>query len=1233
MNTVGGFGSNTNTTFGASKPAFGASTSTGGGLFGSGSNNTTNTTAPSSGFGGFGANANTNTSSGFGGTGGNLFGGSKPAFGSTTNTTSGTSLFGGNTSSGFGGNTGATGGFGATMNPGIGSNVGDPPGTALTPFTAHQEKETTGTGNQSNSFQNILFQEPYKKWSAEELRLADYAQGRRHGNASGTGAFGVANFGSTGFGSTNPQPSAFGTGTSASGGLFGSNSNNNTNSTSTGFGSGTTGGFGSTGNGGGLFGTQSKPATGGLFGSGTASASQPAQSGGLFGTNSSGGFGTTSTTGGFGSANTNSGGGLFGSTNTNTTNQNKPGGFSFSNTTGGAGGFGSNNTTNTFGSNNTANTSGTGSGLFGNTGQPASTGLFSSTQSQSQQQGTGPVFGGGSFGAQGQQGGSSLFGNQPKPNAGGGLFGGGGTTAGGLFGGGAASSNAFGAAGTNNQTGGLFGAKPPGTGGGLFGSNTSGQGANTGGGLFGGMGSNAQTQQAGQSGMFPTTAGQNQVKPGLFGTSQPAGSSLFGGQNNQQQGSLFGNNSAQQQSQGSILSGSLLGNPQAVNSGPQSLTANITDVSAFGSPSLFSNLTGTETPNPGPLATPLSNKSKPRRSSILPMYKLNPASAARFVTPQKRGFGFSYSTYGTPGSPSSAASTPGGAAGRSLLGSSSLSRSLSKSVSTSNLRRSFNAEDSILAPGAFSASSGPRYFGNNGSVKKLIINKDMRSDLFSTPTRDKPPSEQPNGSRKLSKRVSFDTSNVEPPEAEEPNDAVISTPRRVIAQDLTPTSSTLNGTKSSAGSSGEIDQGIGKELAIVHEEGSLSQTPEVVQDGLDKAPGDYWMSPTKEAIAAMNRMQRQQVANFTVGRDNVGYVKFKVPVDLTNIDLDEIFGGIVILETRSATVYPIAAKKPPVGKGLNVPALISLEQSWPRGRDKRPSNDAKRFNKHVERLRRIENTTFVEYNTDTGVWKFSVEHFTTYGLDYDEDDDEAEQIEDATLPDISPQLDSQEFHSSTQEDDTFIFGGNKRRALPGAFNLRELGEVEDPPAPRSLLSQSFLGNSFAGSTSNALILSTEVESVAEQDHEYGMSEEEGVVGTPVRQHLAAEQIIDSPEGDNVTRANETPGGILRARMRALKGSATPMKLQVAGGDEWINMLQRSVSPQKRDRAFLRSVNEAGMLPAGSEAGVGKTGHMVPDMRGFATSIDLMNSLFEKAKTPSAPAPARGFVQVCEQYMV
>ncbi|KAF3359884.1 hypothetical protein VdG1_04959 [Verticillium dahliae VDG1] len=1080
-NTSGGFGAtssgfganNTNSAFGA-KPAgaFGTTASSSGtGLFGSGNNASTGTTS----FGGFGSNnttTNTGTSTGFGATGGGMFGG-----GTTNNNTGTGSLFGG------GGNTSGTtgfGGFGATNNPGIGGNASDPPGTNTTPFQAYQEKETTGTGNQSNSFQNILFQDPYKKWSAEELRLTDYAQGRRYGNASGTGAFGVSNFGGTGgFGATNnntQQSTGFGSTPSTGSNLFGGGGANTTSA----FGSGSTGTFGSTNTGGGLFGATNKPAaTGGLFGGGAA---QPAATGGLFG-----GSGTAST--GFGS-------------NTNTATS----------------GFGS----------NTANTGG---------------GLFA----------------------------------QPAQNT-----------------------------------------------------------ATTGGtGLFGGLGGNTQNQQTGQGGLFGGGA-QNQAKPSLFGTSQSAGGGLFGSQNNQQQSSLF--NSGQQQQQGSLLGGSLLGNSQNNNApAQQSLTASISDLSAYGTPALFSNLNGNEVANPGPLATPLSSKTKTRRSSILPMYKLNPASSTRFVTPQKRGFGFSYSTYGSPsGSPSSVTSTPG-SMNRSMLGS-SLSRGLSKSVSSSSLRKSFTAEDSILAPGAFSASSGPRYYGNTGSVRKLVINKDMRSDLFATPTKEKPALDGINGSRKLSKRVSFDTSTMD---ASEDGGHDVVTPRNapVISNDLDARST--NGIKAVAASSpADVDSSKGKELAIVHEEDAYAQTPQVATEASDKVPGMYWMSPKQDVISSMNRMQRQKVANFTVGRDNVGYVSFKVPVDLTSIDLDEIFGGIVVLETRSATVYPNAAKKPPVGKGLNVPATISLDQSWPRGRDKRPTMDQKRLNKHIERLKKIPDTTFVDYNSETGVWKFSVEHFTTYGLDYDEDETDADLVsgEQSQQQQQAPAVATVAEHSSSSddlvspgEDDTFDFR-RKRRALPGAFDQREgqLEDDDDDDVLRSTTNQSqpFFGHSSAGSTSKALILMPEDGMAIDQDDEYDMYENEDGTGPSLEQHLAAEQQTDSSD-DPGSPIIETPGGILRARMRAIKGSATPLRLQVADGDAWMDMLQKSVSPQKRERALLKNDAENGIRFSSEKTErSGTASRVVSDGRGFATSIDLMNSLFEKARAPaSKPSPApMGFVQ-------
>lgn len=1191
-----------------------------------------------------------------------MFGGSnntnqaKPAFGAST--TGGSSLFGGgnNTST-------ASTGFGSS---GFGAAAGgnDPPGTGTTPFQAFTEKETTT--NTTNSFQNIAFQDPYKKWSAEELRLADYAQGRRQGNPSGAGAFGQSSgFGA--FGSNNnttQQTSAFGSAAKPAGGLFGSSS---TPTTGTGFGQTNTGSTfgGGTTTGGGLFGNNNaaaKPA-GGLFGG--ASNTTSTTGGGLFGSsnNTTGGFGSTNTnTGtGFGASATNTGGGLFGNNN----NQQKPAGsgFSFGNTTNTAttgSAFGNTaNTGSAFGSNTATNTGG---GLFGNTNnqqQNTGGGLFGGNNNQ-QQQSTGGFGGGGAFGQQNnnQQSGG-LFGAKPAAT-GGGLFGNSTTqqnTGGGLFGNNQQQQQNTGGAfggGNTQQSGGLFGAKPAATGGGLFGNSTTQQNTNTGGGLFGGMNNQQNQQQNTGGGLFGGMNNQNQQKSSLFGGStQSTGGGLFGGSTQNQGGSLFGgNNNQQQQNQG--LGNSLLGNSQQANNAPQGLTANLNDVSAYGSPSLFAGIGGNEVQNPGPLATSLNSSSKPRRGSILPMYKLNPASASRFNTPQKRGFGFSYSNYGTPGaSPaSSISSTPGNAnLGRSLLGATNSSSGLSKSMSTNNLRRTYNAEDTILNPGAFSSSSGARWYGSTGS-KKLVINRDIRSDLFSTPQKDKAAIDSNPGSRKLAKKVSFDTANVEAEQGSTPVRAALPAPedpQEETPRQTRPANNGANGSRTP-----EVEQTKNSELGVVHEEDNTATPEGNSTTGFDNAPGRYWMSPTMEDLQNMNRVQRQKIDHFTVGRDNVGSIEFKIPVDMSSIDLDEICGGIIQLEPRSATVYPIAAKKPPVGKGLNVPARITLEQSWPRGvRDRRASTDQKRFTKHVDRLKRITDTTFESYDKDTGVWIFSVEHFTTYGLDDSDDDDDLEPMDASTtdLPIVNPyQAAFEGSDDSSVRDDTFDF--RRPRGVPGAFDGQdEMYEVEQP------MQQSFLGVSSADSAPRDVRLALEDDDL-DQGEEYDMSDDEEMARSSVGQHLAAEHDDVSSEGGQVVKMG-TPGGILRARMRAMKDSAGPVKLEVADGDDWAEMLRKTVSPMKRDRQQLREYNDS---PArqprfndaeGEElddrktsiwrksvAQSNKMGGMAASTRfaaadkgrGFATSIDLMNSLFEKpkpamAQSMRASTSSRGFPKV------
>ena len=1104
----------------------------------------------------------------------------------------------------------------------------------------------------------------------QELRLADYNQGRRFGNSNGqAGAFGQTNFG--GFGQSQNTTGGFGqSANSTGGGLFGQPS-----TTSSPF--GTTqpaqSGFGTGNNSGGLFG--SKPATsGGLFGQGNA-ASTSQQSGGIFGTTggTNGGFGSGTGTGsGFGTS-----GGLFGGNNQQQQQQSKP--FSFGGTTATTGGFGTGSTG--FGTNNnTANNTG---GLFGNAGQnnspfgqtqqqPAQQNPFGGFGNQNQNQtNTQSAFGG--FGTQQQQeqkpGG--LFGNQNTNN----------TAAGGLFGNlnqnnqqQAPAGGLFGNNNNSNQSSGssLFAPKPATTGGNLFGTANTGN-ANQGGGLFSGFGNNnnnntSQNTQNQSGGLFGNNNNQQQKPGGLFGNSTGSTGGLFGNLNNNNNqstagGSLFGSNNQQQQQQGGSLFGntnnnqgsSLFGNSQQQQQQPNALApppvfnASLIDPNnAYGSPSIFSGLP----PPPvsvGPIATPINIKQSMKKSAVLPHYKMASNAASRLVTPQKRGFGFSYSTYGTPGSAASNASTPGGLSSSLMFG--SIGRGLGKSLSTSNLRRNFDSDsESILTPGAFSAGSS-RY-GGAGSLKKLTIDRSLRTpDLFGDkgllPALPSPErSDQSKQPGILKKKVSFDASTVggngenqngvqangvngvngaestgsAPPSAEE--QGFLRTPSR--GQGRT-TGAKPNGISQQP----EMEQVRGNELAIVHEDESPEsantsnkQAPfQMPQD--DQQPGPYWMKPSEDQLP---KDQRKQVKKFSVGREGCGWVEFDAPVDLSLTDLKDIYGNIVLIELRSLTVYPDQTKKPALGKGLNVPATIYLANSWPRQKDRRtllPEKSGPRFNKHVDRLRKVGGTEFVRYEKDTGIWVFKVPHFTTYGFDYEDDDaSEGESLQTSMLSELSgtptpvsrrpmrndhtPTAATPTQHSvtSTNEssgisqspEDTFEF--RKRKILPGAFeDQEEIYGNEQDEMEQVHNDESFLDERLAASPSDS-----GEDEPSEIQNADGDIEDRALVVRDEDQHMDIEMAgaFPSPDADE-----PLPKSLLQL------GYGTPGKGTFNVGGDWAEELQRTISPRKQDRQALRETQAQVLKDRALDEEKTPSQKMSGKRTGskLETSIDLMNSLF------------------------
>ena len=1033
----------------------------------------------------------------------------------------------------------------------------------------------------------------------KELRLQDYATGRRYGNSSGSTAFGF-----TGFGGTNAASAAAGTGFGAAntgatgGGLFGGA--NNQQQQTGGFGGTTGGAFGGTNNnaaGGGLFGA--KPATtGGLFG---ASNNTSTTGGGLFGSNptpAAGGFGNTGTAGAFGNT-----GGAFGAAP-----QAKPG-FSFGGaaaTTPTTGGFGAAGTG--FGQQN----SGTTGGLFGQQpqqqqqqptagfgGQAAGTG-FGATgafgQQNTQQQ---PPS---NFGAFGQQNNNQ----QQKPAFGFGAPSATPATGGGLFGNQQQ---------TQQQPGGLFGAKPAfagaatnTTGGGLFGNNNQQlQQQQQSGGLFGnaqptlntgggGLFGNAQTgtTNTGGGGLF----GNNQTKPGSLFTpgsgAQNTGGGLFGNLNTNTQSaggpSQFGNQQQQQpQQQSSLFANTLglgLGSQQQ-----QQFTTSIAD-SPYGNNLLGSLIPGQQN-QLGPIATPLGS-STTKKAAMIPHHKIAPRQPA--LTPRLAN---NYSRSGSPFAASTATIT-------TLSGSRG-------SFSSNNKLSLFDGDDSALSANAFSSSINSRA----ASLKKLVIDKKIKDqDLFTDNIEphgreDSISSGQGSASPVatkgiLKKTVSFDvaaenkrdgevfaTGSATPvkatsgpaPTAEELG-LIRRTPERRRATDLD------ESPQGSVGSSSSTPT-LGNEVALVQ------------QPAEERARGTYWMVPNAQKLRSYTREQQKKVIGLTVGRRGYGSVRFDHPVDITGLpcEFEDIPGTVITFDTRVCTVYPEGLEKPAPGNGLNVPAIISLEDCFPltkNQRDKIVDPEHPRYITHIRRLKGIKDTEFIDYHPQQGVWVFKVRHFTTYGLvGGDEEEEEEMSYESsfaisqddslfcpndntptprpAIVTPTSLMIDDEDsmdadisgMDSTSGLEDTFEFkrlptavGSLARRTAPAATEQHPgsfLGEDDDGPINSSYDDDQYTeeeegdvtttGETFLGEGSVGSVEDEPAEPLSEEDE-------------AVEESTA---ILDDDEDTTGALNEESPQKLaLMSPERSPTKSiaATPSKSLVIGKD-WTEQLNNTISPVKR----------------------------------------------------------------------
>uniref|UniRef100_A0A803YGZ8 Nuclear pore complex protein Nup98-Nup96 n=1 Tax=Meleagris gallopavo TaxID=9103 RepID=A0A803YGZ8_MELGA len=154
----------------------------------------------------------------------------------------------------------------------------------------------------------------------------------------------------------------------------------------------------------------------------------------------------------------------------------------------------------------------------------------------------------------------------------------------------------------------------------------------------------------------------------------------------------------------------------------------------------------------------------------------------------------------------------------------------------------------------------------------------------------------------------------------------------------------------------------------------------------------YYTIPSMEELAKFTNDKNECiVTDFTIGRKGYGSIFFEGEVNLTNLNLDDI----VHIRRKEVIVYPDDEKKPPIGEGLNRRAEVTLDGVWPtdktsRGLIKSPERLAEmNYEGRLESVSRKQGARFKEYRPETGSWVFKVAHFSKYGLqDSDEEEEE-----------------------------------------------------------------------------------------------------------------------------------------------------------------------------------------------------------------------------------------------------
>ncbi|XP_004391777.1 PREDICTED: nuclear pore complex protein Nup98-Nup96 isoform X3 [Odobenus rosmarus divergens] len=322
----------------------------------------------------------------------------------------------------------------------------------------------------------------------------------------------------------------------------------------------------------------------------------------------------------------------------------------------------------------------------------------------------------------------------------------------------------------------------------------------------------------------------------------------------------------------------------------------------------------------------------------------------------------------------------------------------------SHLFDGLDDDEPSLANGAFMPKK---------SIKKLVLKNLNNSNLFSPVNRDSEDLASPSDYPENGDRFSFLSKPVDENHQQDGDDDSL-----VSHFYTNPIAKPIPQTPESAGnkhnSSSSVDDTIvalnmraalrnglegSSEETSFHEESLQDDREEIENNTYHMHPAGivltkvgYYTIPSMDDLAKItNEKGECIVSDFTIGRKGYGSIYFEGDVNLTNLNLDDI----VHIRRKEVIVYLDDNQKPPVGEGLNRKAEVTLDGVWPTDKTSRcliksPDRLADiNYEGRLEAVSRKQGAQFKEYRPETGSWVFKVSHFSKYGLqDSDEEEEE-----------------------------------------------------------------------------------------------------------------------------------------------------------------------------------------------------------------------------------------------------